>query len=162
MNTPATEPKTPQKQTFEATIVIHDDGPASFALPFDVEEAFGRRGVLPVKGEINGVPYRGQINPIGDGRHYMVIDPDIRRQIDPDSYRVNVTMALALDSSDMNLPDDLQEALIRDGVAMTVFEKLPDSHKREYVEWIEETTRPDTRLRRINKTIQVLLESIRR
>ena len=47
------------------------------------------------------------------------------------------------------VPDDLMAALKKNRRALTAFEKFSPSHKREYVEWIAEAKRDETRNRRI-------------
>ena len=53
-------------------------------------------------------------------------------------------------------PDDLQKELDANPTARTFFEGLAYSHKREYVAWIHEAKKPETRERRIQKTIELL------
>ena len=57
------------------------------------------------------------------------------------------------------LPPELDEALARDAGARSVFERLPPSHRREYVEWIGEAKRPATRARRVEQTLERLRSS---
>lgn len=54
------------------------------------------------------------------------------------------------------LPDELKHALIRAPRAKAAFERLAKSHQREYVQWIVEATRPDTRARRAAETVKKL------
>lgn len=56
------------------------------------------------------------------------------------------------------LPEDLAKAFTRNKKAATIFEALAFSHRREYVEWIVTAKREETRLRRIDGTISMLLE----
>jgi uncharacterized protein YdeI (YjbR/CyaY-like superfamily) len=58
--------------------------------------------------------------------------------------------------SEMAVPHDLQIALHDDPVAGEVFVALPFSHQREYVDWILEARRPETRARRIEQTVERL------
>jgi uncharacterized protein YdeI (YjbR/CyaY-like superfamily) len=55
-------------------------------------------------------------------------------------------------------PGDFLKALKKNGKAMEVFEGFSPSHKREYVEWIMEAKRAETRERRIGKAIEMLEE----
>ncbi len=55
----------------------------------------------------------------------------------------------------VNMPEDLKAALEKGGV-LEKFEKMPVSHKREYVTAIEEAKKPETREKRIEKTIEML------
>src|SRR5581483_10407001 len=50
---------------------------AAFHPPFDVEEVFGTRGRVPVKGTINNVPFRSSLMNMGQG-HMMVVNRQLR------------------------------------------------------------------------------------
>lgn len=54
------------------------------------------------------------------------------------------------------LPADLKEALAAAPGAEQRFLALPPSHQREYLKWIDEAKRPETRARRIQATIERL------
>ncbi len=54
------------------------------------------------------------------------------------------------------LPDDLKKAMAKSKLAATFFETLSFTNKKEYVEWIVTAKRPETRLERINGTIERL------
>jgi uncharacterized protein YdeI (YjbR/CyaY-like superfamily) len=51
------------------------------------------------------------------------------------------------------VPKDFAAALARNAAARRTFEKFPPSHKREYVEWIEDAKREETRKRRLTTAI---------
>ncbi|MDO4776729.1 MAG: YdeI/OmpD-associated family protein [Cardiobacteriaceae bacterium] len=51
------------------------------------------------------------------------------------------------------LPDDFAQALTAHPDAETRFLALPPSHRREYLKWIAEAKRADTRARRIAQAI---------
>ncbi|XWN36491.1 MAG: YdeI/OmpD-associated family protein [Balneola sp.] len=55
-------------------------------------------------------------------------------------------------------PDDLQKELEAHPEARTFFDSLAFSHRREYVGWIHNAKKEETRERRIKKTIELLLE----
>ena len=56
----------------------------------------------------------------------------------------------------METPDDLAAALDANPEAGASYRKLPPSHRREYLEWINDAKRPETRRRRIDKAIRTL------
>lgn len=56
------------------------------------------------------------------------------------------------------VPDDLREGLRRNPRARATFEAFSPSHKREYIEWIEEAKRAETRARRVAATLEWLAE----
>jgi uncharacterized protein YdeI (YjbR/CyaY-like superfamily) len=53
------------------------------------------------------------------------------------------------------LPKDIRKALNESNI-QSVFESLPPSHRREYLKWIEEAKKPETRASRIQKMCQML------
>jgi len=56
------------------------------------------------------------------------------------------------------VPEDLTVALRRSAKARTSFESMSPSHRREYVEWITEAKRAETRSRRISQAIEWMAE----
>jgi uncharacterized protein YdeI (YjbR/CyaY-like superfamily) len=56
------------------------------------------------------------------------------------------------------VPTDFLAALKKNKKAFAAFEKFPPSHKREYVDWITEAKREETRVRRIQSALEMLAE----
>ena len=52
------------------------------------------------------------------------------------------------------VPDYFQAALKKNKKALATFEKFSPSHKREYVEWIVEAKREETRAKRLKTAIE--------
>jgi uncharacterized protein YdeI (YjbR/CyaY-like superfamily) len=52
------------------------------------------------------------------------------------------------------VPQDLKSALARNAKARAAFEGFSPSHRREYVEWIEDAKRDDTRRKRLATAIE--------
>ena len=59
------------------------------------------------------------------------------------------------------VPEDLQAALEADPQAQAFFAKLSYTHQKEYVQWIEQAKRLETRQRRIEGTIELLKQGKR-
>ncbi len=55
-------------------------------------------------------------------------------------------------------PDDLASALAKNKKARAAFEGFPPSHRREYIEWIIGAKAEETRQRRLQQTIEWLVE----
>jgi len=56
------------------------------------------------------------------------------------------------------VPPDLQRELKKNAKARAAFEKFSPSHRREYVQWITEAKRGETRAKRLATTLQWLAE----
>src|ERR1051325_1766936 len=50
----------------------------SIDIPFDVEKTFGARGRVPVRGTLNGAPFRSSIFRMGGDCHFMVVNRAMR------------------------------------------------------------------------------------
>jgi uncharacterized protein YdeI (YjbR/CyaY-like superfamily) len=53
-------------------------------------------------------------------------------------------------------PSDLESLFTKNRTAKEVFDKLAFSHKKEYVEWITGAKKEETRIARLEKTIEKL------
>jgi uncharacterized protein YdeI (YjbR/CyaY-like superfamily) len=58
----------------------------------------------------------------------------------------------------VRVPDDFRQAMAKNKKASSTFDAFSPSHKREYVEWIVEAKRPETRQKRLQTAIQWLAE----
>jgi hypothetical protein len=129
----------------------------AFVVPFDVRKVFGARARVPVRGTINGFPYRGSIFPTGDGKHYMVVNARVRAGANlTGGETVSVTMGRDEEPRTVETAADFARALKGDGRARATWEGLSYTHRREYAEWIEGAKRPETRARRIAKAVEAL------
>lgn len=63
---------------------------------------------------------------------------------------------------ELPIPPEFDEALAENPVAKAALEAFAPSHRREYVEWITEAKRPETRDKRIAQAIEWLAEGKKR
>jgi len=131
---------------------------AVFHPPFDAEKVFGTRGRVPVKGTINKAPFRSSLMNMGTG-HCMVVNRQLR-----DAARckagdtVDVVMERDTEKRVMKVPKYLKEIIGADPKIAFIWEKLSYTHQKEYVQWVEDAKKPETRQRRIEKMMAVLRE----
>ena len=148
----------PKKHTFKATIQNAGGGGAFVEVPFDVEEAFGSKRPK-VKAMIEGVPYRGTLVRMGTESHLLLILKSIREQIDRTfGDEVKVSVELDVEERVVTVPLELKRAFKSDRDAKSAFEKLSYTHQKEYVTWINEAKKVETRQRRILQTLEKLKE----
>jgi hypothetical protein len=126
-------------------------------LPFSVEEVWGTRARLSVKGTMNGFAFRSSIFPTGDGTHHLMVNKALQAgaKAEPGD-RVEVVMEPDTEPRTVELPADLKKALAREKQAKQFFEKLAPSHKKRYVDWITEARKVETRAARLEKAVALL------
>jgi hypothetical protein len=130
---------------------------ACITLPFDSAKFFGTRAQVPVRVTINGCPFRSTIFPVGDGTHYMVVNKTVLAETKAEPGQT-VTMTLARDEEPRTVEPsaDFARALKGNKQARTTWEGLSYTHRKEYAKWIEEAKKPETRERRIAKSVEAL------
>lgn len=149
------------KYTFRAVIEDPTGGGAFVRVPFDVEQAFGKKRVK-ILATIDGVPYRGSLVRMGTECHLLLILKEIRERIGKTfGDEVEIAVQEDIDPRVVSVPEDLRVALEADPAAQAFFDNLAYSHRREYVMWIEEAKRPETRLKRVQGTVKMLKEGKR-
>jgi Bacteriocin-protection, YdeI or OmpD-Associated/Domain of unknown function (DUF1905) len=145
-----------KKHIFTATIQNAGGGGAFVEIPFDVEKEFGSKRPK-VKAMIEGVPYRGTLVRMGSEHHMLLILKGIREQIGKTiGDEIKVVVEPDAEPRLIEIPKDLSKEFKKDKQAKAIFDKLAYTHRREYVKWIEEAKRAETRQTRIIKTIEML------
>lgn len=151
----------PKKYTFTAVIQNAGEGGAFVEIPFDVEKEFGSKRPR-IKAIIEGAPYRGTLARMGGKCHMLLILKSIREQTGK-TFGDEVKVVVELDTEPrlIEVPEDLLKELKKDRPAKVFFDKLSYTHRKEYVTWIEESKKAETRQRRILKMIDMLKQGKR-
>jgi hypothetical protein len=144
---------------FEAVLDGHEGMEAlSINFPYDVETLYGTRGQVKVKVTYDGVHYRGSLAKMGHHCHFLLVRKDIRKLIGKNAGdTVWVTVQRDTEERIVEVPEDLALLLAAQPEAKTRYEKLSYTHRKEYVRWINDAKRPETRGRRLHKTVEMLL-----
>lgn len=142
---------------FTATIQASSRGGAFVVVPFDVEAEYGKKRVK-IKATFDGEPYRGTLVRMGAPDHMLIIRKDIREKIGKQpGDDVNVILEEDLEPRVVEIPEDVQEAFDAAPHAANFYRNLSYTHQREYIQWITEAKRAETRVRRIQQAIDMLL-----
>lgn len=145
-----------KKQIFEARLISMPRGGVGFEIPFSVSEVYDTRGRLKIKAKFDGYPYRGSIAPMG-GRHILGVTKEIRRAISKGAGDIiKVEIEEDKEPRIVNVPDDFKKALSKNKRANEVFDNFAYTHRKEYVRWIDEAKKSETRERRIVKAVQMI------
>lgn len=135
---------------------------AALKPPFDVSEVFQRKGRVPVKGTINGFPFRSSLMNMGDG-HMMVVNAQMRTGAKcKGGDTVLVVMELDDAPRSVDVPAYLKKIIDGDPKARQFWPTLSFTHKKEYVREIEGAKRPETREKRITAMMDALRKGQRK
>ena len=146
----------PKKHAFTAIIQNAGDGGAFVEVPFDVEKAFGSKKPK-VKAMIEGVEYRGTLVRMGTECHLLLVLKSIREQVGKTfGDEIKVTVEADTEERVITVPAELKRAFQSEKEAKAIFEKLSYTHQKEYVTWINEAKKDETRQNRIAKTVEML------
>ncbi len=144
------------KRVFRAVIEDAGNGGAFVTIPFDVEQVFGKKRVK-VRATIEGELYRGSLVRMRGDCHILGVRKDIREKIGKTiGDEIEVVVEEDTEPREVTVPQDLQQALESDPGAAASFKHLSYTHRKEYVQWIEEAKRNQTRQSRIAKTLELL------
>jgi bacteriocin resistance YdeI/OmpD-like protein/uncharacterized protein DUF1905 len=148
-------------QRFTATLEASDRGGGRWlVVPFDAREVFGQARP-PVRGTVNGTPLRGRLSVYG-GTTYLGLRREIREAAGI-GVGDDVEVVLELDAAprEVEVPAELEAALVADPQLRAMFDAIAFTHRREYAEWVGEAKRKETRDARAAKAAQMLRDGIK-
>ncbi len=147
-------------QTF-ATHLTQDDGSVAcgIQLPFNPKDVYGRVRApvrAPVRATINGFTFRTTTCSMS-GAYWIPVNKGNREAAGISAGdKIKVRLELDTDPRVIKPPVDLAKALKADPAAQAAWKKLSYTHQKEHAHAVEEAKRPETRQRRIAKTIKSL------
>lgn len=129
---------------------------AAFHPPFDPEKEFGRKGRVPVRGTINGAPFRNSLCHMR-GEWFMVVNKELREAAGVKAGdTVTIQLDVDIEKRVMEVPPWLRKVIAADAKAQGFWEKLAYTHQKEYVNWITEAKQESTRDRRVAQMMEAL------
>jgi hypothetical protein len=147
------------RETFEAVVEPSGRGGGHLAhVPDDVVAALGGKGRIAVRAAFDGIPYRGSIVRMG-GAWVLGVQKAILAEA---GVSAGGTLTVVVENDEqpreVEVPEELAAALRKSPRAKAAWDKLSYSHRREYVGHITEAKKPETRERRVQRTIGALQE----
>lgn len=149
----------PEAQQFTAELHQAGRGGSAFDLPHAAAAALSDEKRAPVTVTIGAHTYRTRIAIYG-GQPMVGMSKADRAAAGIDfGDRFEVSLALDEEPRVVEVPDDLAAALADDADAAAAFDRLAYTHRREYVIWITEARKPETRARRVQGTLDKLRDA---
>lgn len=147
----------------EFTGIIQQNGEMNAAFvefPFSTEELFNKKGQVKIKALFdNRIEYRGSLAKMKSDCHILGLTQEVRKQLDK-TFGDEVSVSLIEDKEErvVEIADDIASVFNENQDAKGLFDKMSYTHKKEYIRWIEEAKKPETRENRKIKMIQMILD----
>lgn len=127
-------------------------------LPFDAATAWGLRGQIKVKGEINGFAFRTSLFPTREGRHILLVNKRMQKGARAAEGSV-ARFQMELDSEErtVTVPDELQSILSEDRSLRRWYDELNHSTRNDIAKRIGEPKSGEARERRAEQIAERLL-----
>jgi uncharacterized protein YdeI (YjbR/CyaY-like superfamily) len=127
-------------------------------IPFDAARAWGLRGQIKVKGEINGFAFRTSLFPTREGWHFLLIN----KRMQKGARAVEGSVArfqMELDSEEriVTIPDEVKSILSEDRSLRRWYDGLNYSTRSDLAKWTTEPKSAEARVRRAEQIAERLL-----
>jgi bacteriocin resistance YdeI/OmpD-like protein/uncharacterized protein DUF1905 len=143
---------------FRTAILESGKTAMGFEVPAAVVEKLGAGKRPPVTVTINGYTYRNTIAVL-DGRYMIGVSAEHRGPAGvKGGETVDIDLELDTAPREVDVPPDLAAALDAQPAARATFDKLSYSNKGWHVLQVTGTKNPETRARRIERSIEALRE----
>jgi len=144
---------------FEAVLIKgnQNNGWTYIDVPAEISLHFHKPGKVFIRGKVNRAAFRTTFNKKGDGEGFFYVNQPLLKSI-AKTAGDSVSVELSEDDEPrvVHIPGDLLEALSCSEKAKATFDNFPYSHRKEIIAWIDDAKRPETRLKRIVKAIDML------
>lgn len=141
-------------QSFDATIQ-KSGSKALITIPFDPNVAWGQKERHYLHGTVNGMRLRATLQE-EDGDFVISVGAAARRDMQID---IGDTVSVTVEPEGpqlYNMADDIVTALAAEPEATAFFNSLATHYRKNYVNWIEDAKRPETRAKRIEESVAAL------
>ena len=126
-------------------------------VPKEISSGLGNERYIFVKGNIQGHTFESTLMPRGNKRYKLFIKSGVIKTAGlEESSVVNVVIEKDTSSREKPIPIDLEDALLSQTGSLERFNSFSVSHKREFLKWLEEAKRPETRLKRIERILEMI------
>lgn len=127
-------------------------------IPFDAAKVWGSRGLIKVKGEINGFPFRTSLFPTREGRHFLLVNKGMQKG--GRVFEGNVAgFSMQFDSEEriVTIPAELKRVFGEDRSLRPWFDKLNHSARNDISKWVAEPKSAEARMRRAEQIAERML-----
>ena len=146
--------------TFEGIIQQNGEINAAFIeFPFSTEELFGKKGQVKIKVLLDGkIEYRGSLAKMKSNFHKIGLTQEVRKKLGK-TFGESISVKLWEDKEEriVEIPDDFLEVFNQNKEAFSLYEKMSYTHRKEYMRWITDAKKSETKENRKVKMIEMIL-----
>jgi uncharacterized protein YdeI (YjbR/CyaY-like superfamily) len=157
------KPDAPLSRSFSAPLerLRSGLGWAIVRIPFDVSAVWGKRGRLPVKGEINGFSFRTSLFPTREGSHFLLVNKRMQKGAHV-SIGTTALVRLEPDTEErrVEIPAELKRLLAGEPGLLRWFDKLNYSIRKWLTDQIGDVKSLEVRRRRADRVAEQLLSTM--
>jgi uncharacterized protein YdeI (YjbR/CyaY-like superfamily) len=153
----------PVSKSFKATLerMASNLGWVIVRIPLDVPKVWGTRGMLKVKGEINGFAFRTSLFPTGKGYHYLLVNKRMQAgaAVRPGSvaqFRLEPDMEKRV----ATVPAELQRILNQNRSLRRWFDQLNYSTRKWITDRVVQVKSAEARVRRAEQVAEQLMATM--
>jgi hypothetical protein len=148
--------------TFSGELLAMRGGGHGVSLDPAVAAEIGAKHRSRVKGTLAGAPFRSNLVSMGGGLLLGVHKATVRAAGAAIGDTVKIVMEADADPLPGDIvPPELAAALEENEAGRAAWERLAPSHRREYVGYVTEAKKPETRVRRAARSIERMVEGAR-
>jgi Bacteriocin-protection, YdeI or OmpD-Associated/Domain of unknown function (DUF1905) len=148
-------------QLFQHPKTAKTDFQTLLNVPEWVSKQFPSHVSTKVEGTINGHPFRAALEPNTSRSHFLRVNKAMLKGAVADAGDT-VKLAILGPEPEPIVPADLRVALTTSHEAKTLWDDLTTMGRRDWVRWIESAKQPETRARRVTRTVEQLSSGKRR
>ncbi|HEV1995419.1 MAG TPA: YdeI/OmpD-associated family protein [Candidatus Acidoferrum sp.] len=130
-------------------------------IPLDVPKVWGTRGMLKVKGEINGFAFRSSLFPTGKGYHYLLVNKRMQAGANARAGSVaQFRLEPDMEKRVATVPAELQRILNEERSFRRWFGQLNYSTRKWIADWVTQVKSAEARVRRAEQVAEQLLATM--
>jgi hypothetical protein len=132
-------------------------------LPQEASDQLPTRNMASIEGKFNGVDFAATLEPDSEGGHWLKVEHDLSKTAKAKSGdEVELEIAPARVEPEPVVPEDLRKALAATPAALAVWNDTTAIARRDWITWMTQVKKAETRVIRLEKMMDMLSHGKRR
>lgn len=132
--------------------ILNISGRRLVVLPDEISAELPSRGLVMVRGTLQGMSFAIPLESTGKGSHWIAVDTALGSG-SPDAKEIEVELESSSDWIEPEVPSDVKRALQADAEAKRVWDSISPHARWDWLRWIRSTKSAETHALRIDKML---------